>query len=208
MAHRIGERYHDDPMPRLSLKITAPLVMSVPVLVAVLVLAYLAISQARATASDLAAQNLEQIHERIRVRVDDLLTIPRRIGRVNRHMIRSGQLDPRRLRAWLPTLHEESVAFGMLSTICWGSPDGRAVWIARYPGMTTYEFAVKDHKTAEIEIFNDASVFVATPIHGPDTRSAFTSASRRSSSSSRRRRSADSRHGCRSSPAAARKASR
>jgi len=150
-----GSGYHDDLMVRLPLKITAPLVMSVPVLVAVIVLAYLAISQARATANDLAAQNLEQIHERIRVRVDDLLTIPRRLGRVNRHMIRSGQLDPRRLRAWLPTLHEESIAFGMLSTICWGSPDGRAVWIARYPGMTTYEFAVKDHNTADkIEIFN------------------------------------------------------
>ena len=108
-------------LSRLSLKVSAPLVLAVPVLLVVVALSVVAFVQGRSAASDLASQNLRQIHDRIAERVDTLLRVPGRINRVNESLIRQGKLDPADPRSWRETFFQQASAFEMLSSVTWGN---------------------------------------------------------------------------------------
>lgn len=131
----------------LSLRVTAPLVLSLPVLFAIAVLSCIAFWYARSTASQLAGDELVEIHRRIEQRLDDLLGIPARINRINAQLIEDNRLDLNDLRGWRTHLYEQAVAFEMLSGILWGSAEGETVWMFRYPGKEGYEFGIKDSST-------------------------------------------------------------
>jgi sigma-B regulation protein RsbU (phosphoserine phosphatase) len=132
---------------KIPMKISLPLVFTAPVIVVVIVLSAIAFIEANSAVNDLMAQNLSQIQDHIEERLDDLLNLPRRIQRVNANLIRQGYLNLKDLRSWRMTLFEQAQAFKGLSSIKWGSADGRTVGISYYPGTDGYEFIIKDEET-------------------------------------------------------------
>jgi serine phosphatase RsbU (regulator of sigma subunit) len=132
---------------KIPMKISLPLVFTVPVIVVVIVLSTIAYIEANSTASELMAQNLVQIQDHIEERLNDLLNLPSRIQRVNANLIRQGYLNLRHLRSWRHTMYEQAQAFKGISSITWGSADGRSVGIAQQPGRDGYEFSIKDEET-------------------------------------------------------------
>jgi sigma-B regulation protein RsbU (phosphoserine phosphatase) len=134
---------------RIPVRISMPFVLTLPVLGVVLVLSFLAFVQGRTAVNDLMAQNLDQIHLQITKQLDDLLTVPSRINRVNAHLISRQKLDLSEIREWRHTFFEQMQAFDMLSSIAWGGANGEAVWIVRSPNENGLVFAVKDGSTGE-----------------------------------------------------------
>ena len=129
------------------MKLSLPLVFTAPVIVVVIVLSAIAYIEANSAINDLMAQNLSQIQDHIEERLDDLLNLPSRIQRVNANLIRQGYLNLNHLRSWRATLFEQAQAFKGLSSITWGSADGRSVGIAHHLGRDGYEFTIKDEET-------------------------------------------------------------
>jgi sigma-B regulation protein RsbU (phosphoserine phosphatase) len=132
---------------KIPMKISLPLVFTAPVIVVVIILSAIAYMEANSAVNDLMAQNLVQIQEHIEERLSDLLNLPSRIQRVNANLIRQELLNPQNLRSWRMTLFEQAQAFEGLSSIAWGSADGRSVAIAHLPNKTGYEFTIKDEET-------------------------------------------------------------
>jgi hypothetical protein len=110
-------------------------------------LSAIAYLEADAVTNDLMAQNLVQIQDHIEERLDDLLNLPGRIQRVNASLIRQDQLNRKHLRSWRTTLFEQAQAFKGLSSITWGSADGRSVGIANHPNKSGFDFFIKDEET-------------------------------------------------------------
>jgi hypothetical protein len=132
---------------KIPMKISLPLVFTAPVIVAVIVLSAIAYLEANSAVNDLMAQNLVQIQDHIEERLHDLLNLPSRIQRINANLIRQEHLNLKHLRSWRTTLFEQAQAFKGLSSITWGSADGRSVGIAHLPDKTGYEFTIKDEET-------------------------------------------------------------
>ncbi len=136
-------------LSRVSLKLTAPLVLSLPVLLAVIVISWIFFQQGRAAAKQQAFDQLGVIHGRIDQQLGDLFRMPGRVNRVNARLIEEGRLDRADLRAWRDYLYQQATAFDMLSGIMWGSAEGEVVWMFRYPGKPGYEFGIRDAQTGD-----------------------------------------------------------
>ena len=136
-------------LSKIPIKISVPLLLTAPVMVAVVVLSVIAFGQAQSTANDLMEQSLAQIHDRIEDRLRDLLNHPYRIQRINADLIIEDLLQMQKLRAWQQMLFEQLQAFKGISSITWGGADGRSVGITRYPGESGYLFYIKDNPAEE-----------------------------------------------------------
>ncbi len=134
---------------KIPIKFSAPLVLTIPVLVVAIALSALAFIHGRAAVDDLMAQNLVQIHDRIEKRLDEFLQVPGRINRINSHLIEQRKLDLDNIRGWGQTFLEQMQAFHMLSAVVWGGANGYAVWVVRYPNQTDYVLAFKDGETGQ-----------------------------------------------------------
>lgn len=134
---------------RIPIKIGAPLVLTIPVLIVAAVLSFLAFTQGKTAVNDLMAQNLVQIHDRIETQLDELLVVPGRINRINENLIQQRKLDLSDIRGWGSTFLGQMQAFKMLSSVAWGGANGHAVWVVRYPFQKDYVFAFKDGKTGQ-----------------------------------------------------------
>ncbi len=132
---------------KIPMKISLPLVFTAPVILVVIVLSAIAYIEANSAVNDLMAQNLSQIQDHIEERLDDLLDLPGRIQRVNANLIRQEHLNLKHLRSWRTTLFEQAQAFKGLSSIKWGSADGRSIGISHHRGKDGYEFNIKDEET-------------------------------------------------------------
>ncbi len=78
---------------RLPIKIAAPLILTVPVVVVAVALSIVAFAQGQRAADDLATQLLHEIHGRIQNRVGTLLRAPARVNQINFDAYRMGQLE-------------------------------------------------------------------------------------------------------------------
>ena len=134
---------------KIPMRISLPLLFTAPVVGVVIVLSAIAFLEGQSAANDLMEQNLAQIQDRIEERLDDLLNLPNRIQQVNTNLIREGWLDLQNLRSWRKTLFEQALIFSGLSSITWGSADGRSVGIARDPSEIGYKFTIKDKDTGD-----------------------------------------------------------
>ena len=132
---------------KIPMKISLPLVFTAPVILVVIVLSAIAYIEANSAVNDLMAQNLVQIQEHIEERLHDLLNLPSRVQRVNANLIRQDHLNLKRLRSWRTTLFEQAQAFKGLSSITWGSADGRSVGIVHHPNKNGFDFTIKDEET-------------------------------------------------------------
>ncbi|MBW2408410.1 MAG: SpoIIE family protein phosphatase, partial [Deltaproteobacteria bacterium] len=136
-------------LSKIPIKISVPLLLTAPVIVAVVVLSFIAFGQAQSAANDLMEQSLAQIHDRIEERLRDLLNHPYRIQRINADLIIEDLLQMKKLRAWQQILYEQVQAFKGISSIAWGGADGRSVGITSLPEESGYLFTIKDNSTEE-----------------------------------------------------------
>ncbi len=137
----------------LPLSYSAPILLTLPVLVVAGALSVISHWQGRAAANQLAWQNMGQVHDQIRGHVCDLLQHPQRIVALNTSLLRRGVLSPDDAGQWRDTLVDQSQAFGMLSAITWGGEDGQSTWIARYRGDEEQVFyAIKDRHADKLMV--------------------------------------------------------
>ena len=134
---------------KIPMKISLPFLFTMPVISVVIVLSAIAWVEGHSTANNLMAQNLAQIQDHIKERLDDLLNVPNRIQRINAYLIREGWLSTQNLRSWQLTLFEQIQTFNGIRKITWGGEDGSSVGIARFSGKAGFEFSIKDSKTGE-----------------------------------------------------------
>ena len=138
-------------MPKVSIRWIMPALVMAPVLVVAIVLTLLAYETAQRTASDLAAQNMHQIHERIEAHLNQLMDLPPAINQLNLSRLREGSLsleDPARNRK---PIYETLRTFPDVSSIVLGSAAGQVMWIIRYPCETSYEYAIKAKPDASMD---------------------------------------------------------
>jgi len=128
---------------RLPIKVSAPLLVGVPVLAVGLGLLARWNIQSRHAVREIADQNIQQIHDMVSNKITEMLSIPPRICRLNEQLVRSRTLDPDDLPAWRSTLVDEAYAFDMISALTWGDGDGRTAWISRYADGS-YFWAIKN----------------------------------------------------------------
>ncbi len=145
---------------RVSIRVVLPLLMGLPVAIAAFVLVELWSENTTETARRLNASEMAQIHGRINERLATLLETPARATRVQRGHIIDGRLDVADLRSWRQPLFEFATAMDMLSGLSWGSADGQAVWVFRYPGKLHTEFAIADDRTAAENESNETGYVV------------------------------------------------
>src|SRR5262249_13775803 len=129
---------------RLSIRWILPAAVVIPVFAIALVLIILAYKTGQQSVSDLAGQRISQIHERIESHLNHLMDLPPAINRINLSRLREGVLvidDPARGRK---LVYETLEAFPEISSIVLGSAKGHDVATIRYPGETSYTYAIKD----------------------------------------------------------------
>ncbi|MDG2200833.1 MAG: SpoIIE family protein phosphatase [Phycisphaerales bacterium] len=152
-------------LTRLPIKVSAPLLVGVPVLLVGLGLLVRWNTQSREAVREIADQNIQQIHDMVSTKVTDLLSIPPRICQLNEDLVNARVLDPDDLSSWRSTFTDEFLAFDMLSAITWGSGDGRCVWISRYVDGSYY-WAIKDDASVGTMIewrVDDQGIMEKTP---------------------------------------------
>lgn len=123
----------------------------VPVFAVAAILVLLAYRTGQRTANDLAGQSIRQIHERIENHLNRLMDLPPAINQLNRSRLRDGALsldDPARSRR---PIFETLETFPEISSVVLGSARGQNMWVIRYPGETTYEYAIKPSPDALME---------------------------------------------------------
>ncbi len=149
-------------LSRLSLRVSAPLLVTLPVVVVAIVLVTLAFVQGRSATGTLAVQNLEQIHARIDDRLSILLSTPASSNRIIADLIAERRLDTSDLRSWRPFLWQQTQAFATVSGVTFGGASGHVVWMFRYPGQSQYEFGIGDDRTGgninEFLVFGEGQI--------------------------------------------------
>ncbi|WP_425395924.1 SpoIIE family protein phosphatase [Aeoliella sp.] len=138
-------------LTRLPIRVLAPLLFGIPVLVVGLWLSTKWNRQSQQAVAELAEQNIEQIHNAIATKISDVLSVPVRVCEVNEHLVESGALEVDDLSAWRESFVEESKAFDMLSAIAWGGPDGRSAWVSRYADGSFYWALKSDGNSSTME---------------------------------------------------------
>ena len=137
-------------LPKLSIRWILPAAVVIPVFAVALALTLLAFETGKQSANDLAGQNIRQIHERIESHLDHLMDLPPAINALNRTRLRQGILsldDPTKSRQ---LLFETLDIFPDVSSVILGSATGQVTWVIRYPGETSYEYAIKAKPDGEM----------------------------------------------------------
>lgn len=135
---------------RLSIKWIMPPLLILPVLVVASVLTLLAYSTGKRSADDLANQNMRQIHSRIEEHLTRLLDLPPAMNELNKRMLDTGELSLEDVDQNRIPVFETLNIFQAVSSIVIGSARGETMWVIRYPGETTYEYAIKRKPDADM----------------------------------------------------------
>src|SRR5688572_756626 len=141
------------PPSRLSIRWILPAAVVAPVLAVAVVLTLLAYRTGQRTANDLAGQSIRQIHARIEGHLNRLMDLPPAINQLNRARLRDGRMtlhDPAHNRK---AVFETLETFADVSSIVLGGARGHVMWVIRYPGETTYEYAIKSAPDAPMQEF-------------------------------------------------------
>ncbi len=138
-------------LSKLSIRWILPAAVVIPVFAVALILTLLAYRSGQHTASELAAQSVRQIHERIENHLNHLMNLPPAIDQLNALRLRDGRLaldEPSRNRL---SVFQTLQIFPEVSSIVLGSDHGQVMWVIRYPGETTYEYAIKRSPDAPMQ---------------------------------------------------------
>ena len=134
---------------RLPLNFIAPVLIAIPVLILGVGLSTLWYWQSRDAVSTLIDQEIDQIHDLVTLKINEIVAIPPMVCLMNEHLMKRGLLDPSDLPSWRETFYQEIQAFKSLSAITWGSEDGRSAWVARYADGKTY-WDIKDDPSIQM----------------------------------------------------------
>lgn len=135
-------------MSRVSVRLLVPAMVVLPVAGVATALGWISAGAARSSVGDLASRVVDQIGRRVAQRAGAHLGVADAASASTLVLIDAGVLDPDEPRAWSWALWRQMGVFEGLSGIAFGRPDGRTVWVARYPGDEHPEFAVKDAASA------------------------------------------------------------
>lgn len=138
-------------LSNISIKWIMPPLLVIPVLVVATVLTFLAYTTGKHTADDLADQNMRQIHQRIEEHLTQLLDMPAAINKLNRRMLATGELSLTDVDTNRVPVFEILNIFEAVSSVVIGKKTGQTMWVIRYPGETTYEYAIKRSPDANME---------------------------------------------------------
>ncbi|WP_152054232.1 SpoIIE family protein phosphatase [Tautonia marina] len=136
-------------MRSVSIRTIGPILVLIPVAVVVLGFGLLATWQGKRVVDDLTGQVVDQAARRVEEQLDRYLATAVHVTELTASMIAAGELDPADLRAWRPDLIRQLSAFEAINSITFGTPEGSATWIIRYPGESGLEYAIKDDQTGE-----------------------------------------------------------
>jgi sigma-B regulation protein RsbU (phosphoserine phosphatase) len=78
------------------------------------------------------------------------MSMPPEVVSLNIGLLDDQRLDSADLRDWIQPLYQQASAFPLLSSISWETSDGKAIWIARYPGDSQLVLGLKDTPDAEM----------------------------------------------------------
>ncbi|MAI67578.1 MAG: hypothetical protein CMJ26_06850 [Phycisphaerae bacterium] len=152
-----------------SIKSLALIYISIPVVLLGVALSYVWNAQSRDSVERISAQYITQIHSLVQSEIDEIVAIPPRIASINKTMLEEGFLRVDDLDSWLEIFKEEFNTFHWLSSIVWGSSDGRALWIGRYSDGKVY-WALKEDSASDLMfqwILNDDGNII------PETKGSF-----------------------------------
>ncbi len=152
-------------LSKLPIKLSATLLVALPVLIVGIWLSLMWSNDSRNSIEKLASQSLSEIHAMVTTRVESTLSMPPRVTKLNAHLIHTGVLDPADLQSWRDTLINQSQQFDMLSAISWGSADGRTTWISRYADGNDYWALLTDPQTSQMQEWQlkDGSLITSEP---------------------------------------------
>lgn len=128
---------------RLSIKWLLPPLLVLPVVLVAGVLTWAAYTSGKRAADDLAERNTRRVHTRIEEHLTRLMDMPPAINRLHRRMLAKGQLSLTDMDRNRVPIFETLNIFPAVSSVVIGKASGEAMWVIRYPGETTYEYAVK-----------------------------------------------------------------
>ena len=155
-------------MPKVSIRWIMPAVVMAPVVVVAVVLTVIAYETAQRAVSDLADQNMRQIHSRIESHLRQLVDLPPAINRLNRSRLRDGVLSIADVARNSKPVFETLATFPDVSSVVIAGEAGQVMWVIRYPGETTYEYAIKakpDSSMDEYTMAADGRVPATQPLH-------------------------------------------
>ncbi|OQY03366.1 MAG: hypothetical protein B6I25_08155 [Planctomycetales bacterium 4572_13] len=136
---------------RISIKWILPPLLVLPVVFVASVLTWLAYSTGRESADDLASQSMHQIHSRIEEHLSHLLDMPPAINELSKRMLATGELSLKEMDRNRVPVFEILNIFPAVSSVVIGAETGEVMWNIRYPGETTYEYAIKKSPSALME---------------------------------------------------------
>lgn len=135
-------------LSKISLRITMPILLVLPVVVTAVALITIIFFRGREATETLAWQNLQQLHLEIASRLDNFFTQPVRLNKLNENLILNGELNPANIRSWSRTFWEEVRDSDHISSVIWGDAAGNAAIVSRYADEKECTFLVKDEKTS------------------------------------------------------------
>ena len=131
-------------MRSISIKYAGPLLFVLPVLAVLVAFGALASWEVGRATDDMVGQVIDQVTARVEQRLDADLSMAVRATDQAASMIADGELDPQDLRSWHRALYRQVASSGAINSITFGTPDGRATWMIRYPHESGLEYAIKD----------------------------------------------------------------
>jgi sigma-B regulation protein RsbU (phosphoserine phosphatase) len=155
-------------MPKVSIRWIMPAVVTAPVVVVAVVLTVIAYETAQQTVGDLAGQNMGQIHGRIEAHLRQLMDLPAAINKLNRSRLRDRVLSFSDLARNSRPVFETLETFPDVSSVVIAGEAGQVMWVIRYPGETTYEYAIKSKPGASMDEYTmgaDGKVPATPPLH-------------------------------------------
>ncbi|MEW4571404.1 SpoIIE family protein phosphatase [Tautonia sp. JC769] len=131
-------------MRSVSIRTIGPILVLIPVAAVVLGFGLLASWQGKRVVDDLTSQVVDQAARRVEEQLDGYLATAVHVTELTASMIAAGELDPADLGAWRADLVRQLSAFRAINSITFGTPEGSATWVIRYPGEPGMEYALKD----------------------------------------------------------------
>ncbi len=129
---------------RTSIRVAAPILFLIPVLVVVIALGIAATWQGRRLVDGFADRAMQQAAERVEAAVASYLTNAVVATKQIELQIADGTLDPQQLTDWKSALYRHVAANPEINSVTFGAPDGTATWVIRYPGERHLEYAILD----------------------------------------------------------------
>ncbi|WP_169976855.1 SpoIIE family protein phosphatase [Tautonia rosea] len=136
-------------MRSVSIRTIGPILVLIPVAVVVLGFGLLASWQGKRVVDDLTGQVVDQAARRVEEQLDRYLATAVQVTELTASMVAGGDLNPAKLRDWRPDLVRQLSAFGAINSVAFGTPEGSATWVIRYPGEPGMEYAIKDDQTGD-----------------------------------------------------------